>query len=76
MEGPYKERWQQLCKQVADEKDPARFQELVQQLIEELNKKDDGSETKGTKTPPDKGMPPSNDPFARCRILGGKIAAF
>lgn len=47
MEGPYKERWQHLCKLVADEKDPARFQELVQQLIEELNKKDERLRNQG-----------------------------
>lgn len=38
MEGPLQERWKQLCKLVAEEKDPARFEQLVEQLREELNK--------------------------------------
>lgn len=41
MEGAYRERWQQLCILVADEKDPVRFQQLCQELLMELEKKDE-----------------------------------
>ena len=41
MDGPFKDRWQELCKQVADEKDPAIFTELVKELLEELRMKDE-----------------------------------
>lgn len=41
MEGPYQERWQQLCKLVAEEKDPVRFSQLVQELLEELHNKEE-----------------------------------
>jgi hypothetical protein len=41
MEGAYRERWQQLCTLIADEKDPVRFQQLCQELIAELDKKDE-----------------------------------
>jgi hypothetical protein len=41
MDGPYKERWQDLCKLVAEEKNSDRFGELVKQLLEELSKKDE-----------------------------------
>ncbi len=40
MEGPYKERWQNLSKAVAEEKDPVRFAELVQELLKELEAKE------------------------------------
>ena len=40
MKAEQKERWKQLCEQVADEKDPARFSKLVAELLEELKQKD------------------------------------
>ena len=40
MEGPYKERWQNLCNLVAQEKDPVRFEELIQELLKELDAKE------------------------------------
>ena len=41
MEGPYKERWQQLCGLIAEEQNPARFTQLIQELLEELRKKEE-----------------------------------
>ena len=41
MDGSYQERWQDLCKLVAEEKNSDRVGELVRQLLEELNKKDE-----------------------------------
>ena len=35
-----KERWQQVCEQVLVEQDPIRFQELVDQLNELLEEKE------------------------------------
>lgn len=40
MEGPFKERWKNLSKAVAEEKDPVRFAELVQELLKELEAKE------------------------------------
>lgn len=37
----YQERWQELCRLVAEENDPARFSALMQQLLDELRKKED-----------------------------------
>lgn len=45
MEGPYKERWQNLSKAVAEEKDPVRFAELVQELLKELEAKENRLKT-------------------------------
>jgi len=39
MEGPQLERWRELCAQIAEEKHPDRFSELVSQLLQELEKK-------------------------------------
>ena len=41
VDGEYKQRWQNLCKLVADEKDPVRFSELVSELLDELRKKEE-----------------------------------
>lgn len=41
MEGETLERWQELCKLIAEEKDPDRFTELTRELLEELRKKDE-----------------------------------
>ena len=41
MDGAYQERWQDLCGLVAEEKDSDRIGQLVKQLLEELNKKDE-----------------------------------
>ena len=41
MEGRHQERWQQLCKFVAEEKDRDRFSQLVQELLAELRKKEE-----------------------------------
>ena len=40
MDGEFKERWQQLCALVADEKNPVRFSQLVDELLDELRKKE------------------------------------
>ncbi len=49
MDGLYKERWQELCKQVAEEKDSLRFEQLVQQLLEALRQKEERlKKAKGT----------------------------
>jgi len=39
MEGPQLERWRELCAQIAEENDPVRFSELVNELLQELDKK-------------------------------------
>ena len=41
MDGKYQERWQQVCALVAAEKDPTRFSQLIQELLEELHKKEE-----------------------------------
>lgn len=41
MHGERKERWKQLCEQVAEERDPQRFSELMAELLEALRKKDE-----------------------------------
>ena len=41
MDGSNKEHWQELCTQVAEEKDPARFSLLIQELLDELRKKEE-----------------------------------
>lgn len=41
MQGEQKERWQRLCEQVADERDPQRFNKLMAELLEELKNKDE-----------------------------------
>ncbi len=41
MEGSHLDRWQELCKLVAEEKDAARFSQLIQELLEELRKKEE-----------------------------------
>lgn len=41
MDGQNGQRWQELCTQVAEEKDPIRFTRLVELLLEELRKKQD-----------------------------------
>ena len=46
MEGVYTERWQQLSKLVSEETDPDRFGRLVQELLEELRKKDERLSTR------------------------------
>ncbi len=40
MKGEHKERWKQLCEQVAEEQNSARFSELIAELLEELEQKD------------------------------------
>ena len=37
----HQDRWQQLCKFVAEEKDHDRFTQLVQELLDELRKKEE-----------------------------------
>lgn len=32
MQGPVRERWQQLCEQAANEQDPKRLMELVKEI--------------------------------------------
>ena len=41
MEGPYLDRWQELCKLVAEEKDPERLSRLVRELLDELRKREE-----------------------------------
>ena len=41
MDGLNWERWQELCTLVAQEKDPARFSLLMQELLDELRKKEE-----------------------------------
>jgi hypothetical protein len=41
MEGPFLDRWQVLCKLVAEEKDRERLSQLVQELLDELRKKEE-----------------------------------
>jgi hypothetical protein len=41
MEGPTQDRWQQLCKFVAEEQDRDRLSQLVQELLDELRKKEE-----------------------------------
>ena len=41
MQGDAKERWRILCEQIANEQNPARFTELVIQLLEELRNKEE-----------------------------------
>lgn len=33
------EHWRELCSQIAEEQDPKRFSELVQELLQELERK-------------------------------------
>ena len=40
MHGADKERWRELCEQIAVAQDPGKFQKLVSELNELLNKKD------------------------------------
>jgi hypothetical protein len=40
MDGELKERWQKLCALVADEKNPVRFSQLVEELLDELRRKE------------------------------------
>lgn len=40
MFGQNRERWRKLCEQIAEEEDPARFSELVKELLAELEAKD------------------------------------
>jgi hypothetical protein len=40
MLGQNRERWRQLCEQIADEQDTARFSELLKELLAELEAKD------------------------------------
>jgi len=35
------ERWQILCERIAEEQDPQRFTRLVEELLEELRKKEE-----------------------------------
>jgi hypothetical protein len=43
MQGKTQERWQELCEQAANEKDPAKMLELVEEINRLLAVKYDGS---------------------------------
>ena len=47
MEGRHQDRWQQLCKIVAEEKDRDRLSQLVEELLDELRKKEEGLKDSG-----------------------------
>jgi len=40
MQGPIKERWQQLCEQAAAEQDPRKLQELAAEIVKLLAEKE------------------------------------
>ena len=40
MEDERKERWKELCAQAANERDPVKFQEIIQKLIEAFEERD------------------------------------
>jgi hypothetical protein len=42
MQGPTKERWQILCQRAAEEQDPVRLLELVDELDRLLREKEEG----------------------------------
>jgi hypothetical protein len=51
MLGPHNERWRDLCEQVAKENDPSRFSQLIEELLEELHRKEErlkSGEAKGS----------------------------
>lgn len=41
MQGTQHERWQTLCEDTARENDPHRFSKLVEELLEELRRKEE-----------------------------------
>ena len=48
MNRPKEERWRELCERVANEKDPVRFAQLIEELIRLLDELDEKDErTKG-----------------------------
>lgn len=51
MYGTQYERWQTLCEEIAKENDARRFSKLVEELLEELRRKEErlkGPDNKGT----------------------------
>jgi hypothetical protein len=53
MQGPIKERWQELCEQAANEQDPAKMLELVAEINRLLEEKQRRLDSKVTTSPPD-----------------------
>ena len=41
MHGQQQERWRTLCEEIANERDPGRFSQLIERLLEELHKKEE-----------------------------------
>lgn len=52
MQGKVRERWLKLCELAADEQDPERLAELVNEIYDVLERKVDSLEGKGKATRP------------------------